>query len=88
MGSPSATPPSDVAMKRLNSSSGAKPEGTADIDCFHGPSARRPTAVGTWLLFTDPNVAGEVAADGSFVPLVTAIAETLGKAIVKLLVYL
>jgi hypothetical protein len=46
------------------------------------------TAVGTWLLFTDPNVAGEVAADGSFVPLVTAIAETLGKAIVKLLVYL
>jgi hypothetical protein len=46
------------------------------------------TAVGTWLLFTDPNVAGEVAAEGSLAPLVTAIAETLGKAIVQLLVYL
>lgn len=45
-------------------------------------------AVGTWLLFTDPNVAGEVAADGSLMPLVTAIAETLGQALVKLLVYL
>ena len=45
-------------------------------------------AMGTWLLFTDPNVAGEVAAEGSFAPLVTAIAETLGKALVKLLVYL
>lgn len=45
-------------------------------------------AVGTWLLFTDPDVAGEVAADGSLVPLVAAIAETLGKALVKLLVYL
>lgn len=46
------------------------------------------TAVGTWLLFTDPVVAGEVAADGSLTPLVTAIAETLGRAIVQLLVYL
>ena len=45
-------------------------------------------AVGTWLLFTDPVVAGEVAADGSITPLVTAIAETLGRALVKLLVYL
>jgi hypothetical protein len=45
-------------------------------------------AVGTWLLFTDPNVAAEVAADGSVVPLVAAIAETLGRAFVKLLVYL
>lgn len=45
-------------------------------------------AVGTWLLFTDPNVAGEVAAEGSLVPLVAAIAETLGKALVQLLVYL
>lgn len=45
-------------------------------------------AVGTWLLFTDPEVAGEVAADGSVVPLMTAIAETLGQAIVKLLIYL
>ncbi len=45
-------------------------------------------AVGTWLLFTDPVVAGEVAADGSLTPLMTAIAETLGRAIVKLLVYL
>ena len=45
-------------------------------------------AVGTWLLFTNPEVAGEVAADGSIAPLVTAIAETLGHAIVRLLVYL
>jgi hypothetical protein len=45
-------------------------------------------AMGAWLLFTDPNVAGEVAADGSLVPLVSAIAETLGKALVRLLVYL
>ena len=45
-------------------------------------------AVGTWLLFTDPQVAGEVAADGSVVPLMVAIAETLSKAFVKLLVYL
>jgi hypothetical protein len=45
-------------------------------------------AVGTWLLFTDPTVAGEVAADGSVAPLVNAIAETLGRALVKLLVYL
>lgn len=44
--------------------------------------------VGTWLLFTDPNVAGEVAADGSIVPLMAAIAESLGRAFVKLLVYL
>jgi hypothetical protein len=44
--------------------------------------------VGTWLLFTDPNVAGEVAADGSVTPLVRAIAETLGRAIVRLLMYL
>jgi hypothetical protein len=44
--------------------------------------------VGTWLLFTDPLVAGEVAADRSLTPLVTAIAETLGRAIVQLLVYL
>lgn len=45
-------------------------------------------AVGTWLLFTDPAVAGEVAADGSVLPLVKAIAETLGRALVRLLVYL
>jgi len=45
-------------------------------------------AVGTWLLFTDPHVAGEVAADGSVAPLMVAIAETLGRAFVKLLVYL
>jgi hypothetical protein len=45
-------------------------------------------AVGTWLLFTDPQVAGEVAADGSVVPLMAAIAETLGRAFVRLLVYL
>jgi hypothetical protein len=45
-------------------------------------------AVGTWLLFTDPTVAGEVAADGSVMPLMAAIAETLGRAFVRLLVYL
>jgi hypothetical protein len=45
-------------------------------------------AVGTWLLVTNPTIAGEVAADGSLTPLVSAIAETLGQAIVKLLVYL
>lgn len=45
-------------------------------------------AVGTWLLFTDPEVAGEVAAEGSVLPLVSAIAESLGRALVKLLVYL
>jgi hypothetical protein len=45
-------------------------------------------AVGTWLLFTDPEVAGEVAAEGSVLPLVRAIAESLGRALVKLLVYL
>jgi hypothetical protein len=45
-------------------------------------------AVGTWLLVTDPTIAGEVAADGSLTPLVTAIAEALGQAVVKLLVYL
>jgi hypothetical protein len=52
-------------------------------------AALAPVAgVGTWLLFTDPNVAAEVAADGSVVPLMAAIAETLGRAFVKLLVYL
>ena len=45
-------------------------------------------AVGTWLLVTDPTIAGEVAADGSLTPLVAAIAETLGHAIVRLLVFL
>jgi hypothetical protein len=45
-------------------------------------------AVGTWLLVTDPVIAGEVAADGTIVPLVSAIAETIGTALVKLLVYL
>ena len=45
-------------------------------------------AVGTWLLVTDPTIAGEVAAENSLTPLVSAIAETLGHAIIKLLVYL
>jgi hypothetical protein len=45
-------------------------------------------AVGTWLLVTDPEVAGEVAADRSVLPLVEAIAETLGRALVKLVAYL
>jgi hypothetical protein len=45
-------------------------------------------AVGTWLLVTDPEVAGEVAADRSVLPLVEAIAETLGRALVQLVAYL
>jgi hypothetical protein len=45
-------------------------------------------AVGTWLLVTDPEVAAEVAADSSVLPLVEAIAETLGQALVKLVAYL
>jgi hypothetical protein len=45
-------------------------------------------AVGTWLLVTDPTIAGEVAAEGSLTPLASAIAEALGHAFVKLLVYL
>jgi hypothetical protein len=45
-------------------------------------------AVGTWLLVTDPEVAAEVAADSSVLPLVEAIAETLGRALVKLVAYL
>lgn len=45
-------------------------------------------AVGTWLLVTNPEVAAEVAADSSVLPLFEAIAETLGHAIVKLVAYL
>ena len=45
-------------------------------------------AVGTWLLVTDPAIAGEVAAGNSLAPLISAIAETLGHAFLKLLVYL
>jgi hypothetical protein len=45
-------------------------------------------AVGTWLLVTDPEVAAEVAADSSVLPLVEAIADTLGRALMKLVAYL
>jgi len=45
-------------------------------------------AVGTWLLVTDPEVAAEVAADSSVLPLVEAIAETLGRALASLVAYL
>jgi hypothetical protein len=45
-------------------------------------------AVGTWLLVTDPEVAGEVAAAGSLLPIASAIAQLVGRAIVGALVYL
>jgi hypothetical protein len=45
-------------------------------------------AVGTWLLVTDPEVAGEVAAAGSLLPIANAIAHAVGRAIVSALVYL
>ena len=45
-------------------------------------------AVGTWLLVTDAEVAGEVAAAGSLMPVLTAMAHLAGKAIVSALVYL
>jgi hypothetical protein len=45
-------------------------------------------AIGTWLLVTDPEVAGEVAAAGSLMPVLTAMAQAAGRAIVSALVYL
>jgi len=45
-------------------------------------------AVGTWLLVTDPEVAAEVAAESSVLPLLASIAETLGRALVNLVAYL
>ena len=45
-------------------------------------------AVGTWLLVTDAEVAGEVAADGSLMPIVKAIAHAAGRAIISALGYL
>jgi hypothetical protein len=45
-------------------------------------------AVGTWLLVTDAEVAGEVAAAGSLLPIANAIAQAVGRAIVSALVYL
>jgi len=45
-------------------------------------------AVALWLLLTDPVLAGEVNERGSFVPVVSALIATIGKAIAALLVYL
>ena len=45
-------------------------------------------AVGTWLLVTDAEVAGEVAAAGSLLPIATALAEALARAVVNALAYL
>jgi len=45
-------------------------------------------AVGTWLLVTDAEVAGEVAADGSLVPIVAAIGKLIGRAALQALAYL
>jgi hypothetical protein len=45
-------------------------------------------AVGTWLLVTDAEVAGEVAAAGSLLPIANAIAQAVGRAIISALVYL
>jgi hypothetical protein len=45
-------------------------------------------AVGTWLLVTDAEVAGEVAAAGSLTPIAKAIALAVGRAIFSALAYL
>ena len=45
-------------------------------------------AVGTWLLVTDAEVAGEVAAEGSLMPVANAIAHAVGRAILSALAYL
>ena len=45
-------------------------------------------AVGTWLLVTDAEVASEVAAAGSLLPIANAIAQAVGRAIISALVYL
>jgi hypothetical protein len=45
-------------------------------------------AVGTWLLVTDPEVAGKVAAGGSLLPIAAAIAQTLARALVNAFAYL
>ena len=45
-------------------------------------------ATGTWLLLTDGGLAADVATTGDLMPLVTAIAETLGEALRDLLAYL
>jgi hypothetical protein len=45
-------------------------------------------AVGTWLLVTDAEIAGEVAAAGSLMPIAKAIAQAVGRAIISALVYL
>jgi hypothetical protein len=45
-------------------------------------------AVGTWLLVTDAEVAGEVAADGSLLPIAAAIGKLIGRAALQALAYL
>lgn len=45
-------------------------------------------AIGAWMLVTDAEVAAEVAAAGSLMPVLTAMAQAAGRAIVSALVYL
>lgn len=45
-------------------------------------------ATGAWLLLTDGGLAADVATHGDLMPLVTAIAETIGEALRDLLAYL
>jgi hypothetical protein len=45
-------------------------------------------ALSAWLVFTDPLVAADMAADRSLVPLVVAIVDTLRTALGALLAYL
>jgi hypothetical protein len=46
------------------------------------------TALSAWLVFTDPLVAADMAADRSLLPLVVAIVDTLRAALGALLAYL
>lgn len=45
-------------------------------------------AVSLWLLLTDPVVAGEVAEDGSLLPVVRTLVFAMGKAIAAVLAYM
>jgi hypothetical protein len=45
-------------------------------------------AAGTWLLVTDAEVAADVAADGSLLPLAKALVKLVGRAMAGLLAYL
>lgn len=53
-----------------------------------GVSLSSVTALGAWLVLSDPAVAADVAATGDLMPLVAAIVETLRSALGELLSYL